>query len=136
MTHSMKCAAVVVALAALLSSTRQSAQSQSGAQPQSSGQEEASAQPQHSAQPPQIPSKGCLAVRPIGSHAIRNIMLAGVAGALISEKQYRVVDLVDYPGKIGQKLHGNDLQTLQTGGIKVVILDKKYSRENLQKACH
>jgi len=63
-------------------------------------------------------------------------MLAGVAGALISKKQYQVVDVVDYPAKIGQKFHGNDLQTLQTGGTKIVILDKKYSKEDLQRACH
>jgi hypothetical protein len=77
-----------------------------------------------------------MAVKDAGSHAFRNIMLAGVAGALISKKQYQVVDVVDYPAKIGQKFHGNDLQTLQTGGTKIVILDKKYSKEDLQKACH
>jgi hypothetical protein len=81
-------------------------------------------------------SKGCLAVKPIGSHAFRNIFLAGVAGALISKQQYQVVDAVDYPARIGQKYHGNDLQTMQTGGVKVVILDKEYGANELQKACH
>jgi hypothetical protein len=77
-----------------------------------------------------------MAVKDAGSHAVRNIMLAGIAGALISKKQYQVVDVVGYPAKVGQKFHGNDLQTLQTGGTKIVILDKKYSQDDLQKACH
>lgn len=81
-------------------------------------------------------SKGCLAVKPIGSHAFRNIMLAGVAGALISKQQYQVVDVVDYPAHAGTKFHGNDLQTISSNGTKVVILDKKYKEEDLQKACH
>jgi hypothetical protein len=81
------------------------------------------------------PSKGCLAVTDAGSHAFRNIMLGGIAGALVSKKQYKVVDVVDYPAKIGQKLHGNDLQTIQTSGTRIVILDKKYSADELHKAC-
>jgi hypothetical protein len=89
------------------------------------------------AAPPQpaSTSKGCLAVVDAGSHAFRNIMLGGIAGALVSKKQYKVVDAVDYPSKIGQKFHGNDLQTLQNGGTRVVILDKKYSADELHKAC-
>jgi hypothetical protein len=85
---------------------------------------------------PTTESKGCIAVKDVGSHAFRNIMLAGVAGALISKKQYEVVDVVSYPAKVGQKFHGNDLQTIQTGGTRIVILDKKYSGEELMKACH
>lgn len=81
-------------------------------------------------------SNGCLAVKPIGSHAFRNIMLAGVAGALISKQQYQVVDVVDYPSHVGTKFHGNDLQTISSNGTKVVILDKKYKEEDVQKACH
>ena len=81
-------------------------------------------------------SNGCLAVKPIGSHAFRNIMLAGVAGALISKQQYQVVDVVDYPSHVGSKFHGNDLQTISSNGTKVVILDKKYKEEDVQKACH
>jgi hypothetical protein len=81
-------------------------------------------------------ANGCLAVKPIGSHAFRNIMLAGVAGALISKQQYQVVDVVDYPSHVGTKLHGNDLQTISSNGTKVVILDKKYKEEDVQKACH
>src|SRR5947209_606696 len=80
---------------------------------------------------PSAPSKGCIAVKDAGSHAFRNIMLGGIAGALVSKKQYQVVDVVDYPAKIGQKFHGNDLQTLQTGGTRIVILDKKYTPADL-----
>jgi hypothetical protein len=82
-----------------------------------------------------VPSRGCLAVYDAGSHAFRNIMLGGLAGALVSKKQYKVADAVDYPAKIGQKFHGNDLQTLQQGGTRIVILDKKYSADELHKAC-
>jgi hypothetical protein len=87
------------------------------------------------ATPLPIGSKGCLAVFDAGSHAFRNIMLGGLAGALVSKKQYKVADAVDYPAKIGQKFHGNDLQTLQQGGTRIVILDKKYSADELHKAC-
>jgi hypothetical protein len=80
-------------------------------------------------------AKGCLAVKDAGSHAFRNIMLGGIAGALVSKKQYEVVDVVDYPAKIGQKFHGDDLQILQTSGIRIVILDKKYAPEDLHGAC-
>ncbi len=79
------------------------------------------------------PSSGCIAVKPTGSHAFRNIMLAGVAGALVSKAQYKVVDAVNYPAKVGQKYHGNELQTIQSGGTKVIILDKKEKETN---QCH
>lgn len=81
------------------------------------------------------PSKPCVAVKDVGSHAFRNILLGGVAGALISKKQYQVLDAVEYPATPGQKFHGNDLQTLQTGGTRVVILAKNYSADDLHRAC-
>ncbi len=84
---------------------------------------------------PAVAGNGCLAVRDAGSHAFRNIMLAGVAGALISKKQYQVVDALDYPAAVGQKFHGNDIQTLQTGGTRIVILGKNYTPEDLHRAC-
>jgi hypothetical protein len=93
------------------------------------------AQPQSGVQTAQTSSKGCLAVKPIGSHAFRNIMLLGITGALISKQQYQIVDAVNYPARVGQKFHGNDLQTIATNGTKVVILDKNYSVADLQKAC-
>jgi hypothetical protein len=83
----------------------------------------------------QAAARSCLAVRPIGSHAFRNIMLIGVAGALISHQQYQVIDAVNYPAKIGQKYHGNDLQTISSSGTRVAILDKHYSTDELHKAC-
>jgi hypothetical protein len=79
--------------------------------------------------------RGCMAVKPIGSHAFRNVVLFGVAGALISHAQYQVVDAVDYPAKIGQKYHGNDLQTIEGNGTRVVLLDKRYSADELHMAC-
>jgi len=94
-----------------------------------------SLQPRSSALSAQASSKGCLAVKGIGSHAFRNIMLAGVAGALISKQQYQVVDVVNYPAQLGQKLHGDALQAIGSSGTKVVILDKHYSADDLHNAC-
>lgn len=94
-----------------------------------------STQPQSTVQPAQTQARSCLAVRPIGSHAFRNIMLAGVAGALISKQQYQVVDATNYPARIGQKFHGSDLQTIGSTGTKVVILDKHYTVGDLHEAC-
>ncbi len=96
----------------------------------------AASQTQSGAQPANTSSKGCIAVKSIGSHAFRNVMLAGLVGALISKEQYEVLDVVDYPtAKIGQKFHGNDLQIFQAAGTKVVILDKKSTKEEIAKAC-
>jgi hypothetical protein len=82
-----------------------------------------------------VASKGCLAVKPIGSHAFRNVMLLGVTGALISKQQYQVMDAVNYPVSVGTKFHGDDLQTITSNGTKVIILDKHYKEEDLQRAC-
>ena len=87
------------------------------------------------AQPKSSETKGCIAVKQAGSHALRNVLLLGVAGALVSKQQYEVVDVVAYPAHVGQKFHGSDLQTIQTNGTKVVILAKKYSGEDLRNAC-
>jgi hypothetical protein len=93
------------------------------------------AQPQSVTHETQRLAHSCLAVRPIGSHAFRNIMLIGVAGALISHQQYQVIDAVNYPARVGQKFHGNDLQTISSGGTKVAILDKHYTSDDLHNAC-
>jgi hypothetical protein len=82
----------------------------------------------------QTPKKGCVSVKPIGSHAVRNIMLFGVAGAIVSKQQYEVVDVKDYPARLGEKFHGNDLQTMSST-TKVVVLDKHPTPEDLHKAC-
>lgn len=86
-------------------------------------------------QAPSNADKGCLAVKSVGSHALRNIMLAGVAGALVSKEQYEVMAATNYPAKVGQKYHGNDLQTIQNGGTKVVILEKDAKQDDVAKAC-
>lgn len=85
--------------------------------------------------PKQPGGHGCIAVKSVGSHAFRNIMLGGIAGALISKQQYQVVDAIDYPAHEGQKFHGNDLQAIEASGTRVVILDKHYTGEDLRKAC-
>ena len=88
------------------------------------------------AQEPAKPSETkCLAVKSIGSHAFRNIMLGGIAGALVSKEQYQVVDAVNYPAQSGQKFHGSDLATIQTSGTKVVILPKRFTPEDVRRAC-
>lgn len=93
------------------------------------------AQPQSGSEPGHKPPAACLAVTPIGSHAFRNIVLLGVAGALISHQQYKVLDALNYPAKVGQKYHGDDLQTISSSGTKVAILDKHYTIDELHKAC-
>lgn len=86
-------------------------------------------------EPARIAPPPCIAVKPIGSHGFRNILFAGVAGALISKEQYQVVKVSAYPAQLGQKFHGSDLKTLQDGGTKVIILPKKFSPEDIVKAC-
>lgn len=85
-------------------------------------------------EPSKVPAK-CMAVKSIGSHAFRNVLLGGVAGALISKEQYQVVKAEGYPAIPGQKFHGSDLQTIQQSGTKVVILNKRFTPEEVQKAC-
>ena len=137
---------IAITLAAALSSAQQPAPTQQPAQAQQPAQspQPASAQqpvpPQSAAVSPApqsatSPSRGCLAVRDVGSHAVRNVMLLGVAGALISKKQYKVVKAVGYPAQPGQKFHGDELQTLQAGGTKIVILGKKNWEELAMTAC-
>lgn len=92
--------------------------------------------PTQQAQPTvQANPKGCIAVQSVGSHAFRNVMLFGVAGAFLSKEQYKVVDVNGYPSRVGQKYHGNDLQTIQGNGTKVVLLNKHYTEDDLRKAC-
>lgn len=62
-------------------------------------------------------------------------MLGGIAGALMSKMQYKVVAVRDYPAKVGQKFHGSDLQMFASAGMQVIILDKKLPEEEFQKAC-
>jgi hypothetical protein len=120
---------IAVTLAAALSPAQQPSLVQ---QP---GQPEQLVQPMSHAETVQSPPKGCIAVQPTGSHAFRNIMLLGVAGAFISKQQYKVVDVAGYPARMGQKYHGDELQTIQGGGTKVVLLNKRYTQDDLRKAC-
>jgi hypothetical protein len=62
-------------------------------------------------------------------------MLAGVAGAVISKEQYKVLVVKDYPTHVGEKFHGNDLQTIQNNGTKVVMLDKHSKPEDAASTC-
>lgn len=82
-----------------------------------------------------VQPKGCIAVESVGSHAFRNIMLAGVAGAVISKEQFKVLAVKDYPTHVGEKFHGGDLQTIQNNGTKVVMLDKHARPEDAANAC-
>jgi hypothetical protein len=61
-------------------------------------------------------------------------MLAGVAGAVISKEQYKVLAVKDYPTHVGEKFHGGDLQTIQNNGTKVVMLDKHAKPEDAANA--
>lgn len=82
------------------------------------------------------PAPSCLVVKNIGSHAFRNVLLGGIAGALVSKEQYQVLRVVNYPAvKIGEKFHGADLQTIQAGGVKVSILNKRATVDDIVKAC-
>lgn len=107
---------------------------QQATQPQSATEPETHAHTQSGTHAAPAATKGCLVVKSIGSHAVRNVLLFGVAGAIVSKQQYAVVDAVDYPARVGEKFHGNDLQTI-ANSTKVVVLDKHYTPEDLHKAC-
>jgi hypothetical protein len=81
-------------------------------------------------------SKSCIAAKPAGSHAFRNIIFLGVAGAIVSKEQYKVMAVRDYPTHVGAKFHGNDLRTIQNSGTRVVILDKHAKSRDAAKACN
>ena len=42
--------------------------------------------------------------------------------------------MADYPARVGQKFHGDELQTISSTA-KVVVLDKHYAAEDVPKAC-
>lgn len=117
---------VIVMLATAGGFAQLSAQTQSAS--------EANLSVPQSGPPAQTAKKGCLAVKSIGSHAVRNIMLFGVAGAIVSKQQYAVVDSIGYPARVGEKLHGSDLQAI-SNATKVVVLDKHYTPADLHEAC-
>ncbi len=143
----------IMIAAALASAAQQQSQGQQSSQPQQQSQGQEASQPQQQSQGQQLTqpqpavqpnsqagaaqsaSKGCIAVEDVGSHAFRNIMLLGAAGAFMSKHQYKVVDVSGYPAQVGQKFHGDDLHMIQGGGTRVVLLPKKYTQDMLRSAC-
>jgi len=84
----------------------------------------------------QLASPSCLVVQAAGSHSLRNMVLVGpIGGALISKQQYKVLATNSYPAKVGDKFHGNELDTIQKSGTKVVIVGKKVSKDDIAVAC-
>lgn len=54
----------------------------------------------------------CIAVKELGSHALRNGNPANPAEELISKNEYEVIDVVNYPDarfQIGRRFHGHEL---------------------------
>ncbi len=78
----------------------------------------------------------CLAVQSAGSHTFRNMVLTGgIAGSLMSKEQYKVVAVTNYPAKVGDKFHGNDLETIKGNGTTVVLVGKKATKDDIKTAC-
>jgi hypothetical protein len=95
------------------------------------------AQPPGSQEPAASPPspRRCIALQELGSHVVRNMLLTGGAAGLISKDEYKVVAVIGYPARIGQKFHANDLPRIQGNGTKVVLLDKHFTQYDLRKAC-
>jgi hypothetical protein len=95
------------------------------------------AQPQHESEsrPPTQP-KPCVIVLHEGSHAFRNVMLLGVAGAVISKERYKVLESNVAGIKSDEKMHGDELQA-RTQGAKVVVVKKDKGDElvSAREAC-
>ena len=90
-------------------------------------QQPAQPQPQSQSQPT-AQHKPCVIVQHEGSHAFRNVMLLGVAGAVISKERYKVLES-DVAGiNPGDKMHGDELQT-RTQGVKVVVVKNNKTEE-------
>ncbi len=88
--------------------------------------------------PPSAPSqtKSCVIVQHEGGHAFRNYMLLGVAGAVISKERYKVVESNVAGLKVGEKMHGDELQA-RTQGAKVIVLRKnKIELAEAREACN
>jgi hypothetical protein len=98
---------------------------QQPAQPQQQSQSQPTAQP-----------KQCVIVQHEGSHAFRNFMLLGVAGAVISKERYKVLESNVAGTKPGDKMHGDELQA-RTQGAKVVVVKTNKTDElvSAREAC-
>jgi hypothetical protein len=84
--------------------------------------------------PTQTTTKGCLAVKSVGSHIMRNFILFGTIGAIVSKEQYVVVGSVDYPATVGAKYHGDYLMAVSKEA-KVVVLNNFSTPDDMRKAC-
>lgn len=95
------------------------------------------AQPQQQS-PTQSPTQArpCVIAQHEGSHAFRNMMLLGVAGAVISKERYKVLESNVAGITPGEKMHGDELQA-RTQGAKVVVVKKGKDTELLsaREAC-
>jgi hypothetical protein len=77
-------------------------------------------------------NKPCVIVQHEAGHAFRNVMLLGVAGAVISKERYKVVESNVAGLTAGEKMHGDELQA-RTQGVRVQVL-RKNTKEELQSA--
>ena len=102
---------------------------QQSAQPKEQAQVPAQSQAQS---PTPAQGKPCVIVQHEGGHAFRNVMLLGVAGAVISKERYKVVESNVAGITLGEKMHGDELQA-RTQGAKVLVL-RKNNKDELQAA--
>lgn len=79
--------------------------------------------------------KPCVIVEHEGGHTLRNVMLLGVVGAVISKERYKVIESNVAGLKPGEKMHGDELQA-RTQGTKVVVMGKKEGIAEAREACN
>src|SRR2546426_1507748 len=88
--------------------------------------------------PAAAPSAGCLVVKHKGTVGRRLLFTALIGVPIAPGAKYDLVDSVNYkPEKVAFK--GKELQALQKQGVRVVILEKNYTQDNLEsarKSCH
>jgi len=98
-----------------------------------------SASEQQTHPPAQAPApatvKPCVIVQHEGGHTLRNVMLLGVVGAVISKERYKVVESNVAGLNPGEKMHGDELQA-RTQGTKVVVMGKKEALAEARNACN
>ena len=104
------------------------------AQQPATPQEQTPAAPQPQTQAP-APPKACAIVEHEGGHALRNIMLLGVVGAVISKERYKVIETNIAGLKPGEKMHGDELQA-RTQGAKIIVLRKHEDLAEAREDCN
>lgn len=81
--------------------------------------------------------KGCLLVRHKGTAGRRLTWFALTGVPMAPGSKFEYVEAVNYPGaKMNYK--GKDLEKIQSSGVRVIVLDHKYSPadlENARKSC-